>query len=241
MPNGRPGDTRFRSTLWSLLLATAAWAIVLAFFKIGGPANAFEALWRAMWCAGFVWVVCWIAKNTRRRVRLHFVIGLALLGTASAGSFCVHYHRLDIEKVSLMDEGAIAKLGPPEALRQTNLFEGWSLFGGCGGAVAGAVWSWYATRPRTGATQDNAVAQRQGAAKSGFDDRHTEFWGLAAFSGVVVAISLPILRSFGWNGWHLWAGVIGCVAITYAMLLLALNVVNLFEWVKRVWRTRPPV
>jgi hypothetical protein len=118
-------------------------AVVLAFFRIGGRETAFVALTWVLLFASFVWALCWIASNTRRRVRLLIVMAAALLGTAAAGSFCVYYHRIDIEKVHLLDPGKLMSA-------QTTLFGGWSLVGGLGGAIAGAVWSWRATRMAVG-------------------------------------------------------------------------------------------
>jgi hypothetical protein len=70
-----------------------------------------------------------------------------------------------------------------------------------------------------------------------FDDRHTEFLVLAAVGGVATAISLPVLLFFGCEGWCLGMGVVGCIAVSYALILLALHHGSLFDWFKR--KTKP--
>jgi hypothetical protein len=156
--NERRSKGRFRFTLRSLLLATTVWAVILAFFRVSGRESAFVALWWAILSTGFVWTLCWVARNTRKRVRLLFVMATAFVGTAAAGSSCVYYHRIDTEKVHLLDT---PKLMAPDVKRQTGLFGGWTLLGGLGGAIAGAVWSWRATRSAIGGKLADNLAEPQ--------------------------------------------------------------------------------
>lgn len=66
-----------------------------------------------------------------------------------------------------------------------------------------------------------------------FDDMHTEFLFVAALIGVTTAISLPVLRFLGCEGWCLGIGAIGCNAVAFGLLLLAVHLDSLFDWFKR--------
>ncbi len=66
-----------------------------------------------------------------------------------------------------------------------------------------------------------------------FDDRHTEFLFVAALIGLVTAISLPVLRFLGCEGWYLGLGVIGCNVVAYGLILFAaLRPDHFFDWFK---------
>jgi hypothetical protein len=140
----------FQYSLRSLLVGTTGFAVVLAFIKISGCEPAIISLFGAMLSAGVVWIICFIAKDTRRRVRIHIVAMAALLGTSAAGSFCVYYWRIDIAKIHLTERTKVDPRDTEEFTkgdnRETLEFRGWSYFGGFGGAVAGALLSWHATR-----------------------------------------------------------------------------------------------
>ena len=76
-----------------------------------------------------------------------------------------------------------------------------------------------------------------------FDDRHTEFLALAALIGITTAISLPVLRFLGCEGWCLGMGVIGCNVVAYGLILFAaLHPDSFSDWFKwKVLRKTKPM
>ena len=72
-----------------------------------------------------------------------------------------------------------------------------------------------------------------------FDNRHTEFLVLAVLIGPTTAISLPVLRFLGCEGWYLGMAVVGCVAVSYGLLLLLLHLPDSFKRLKGKSQRKP--
>lgn len=65
-----------------------------------------------------------------------------------------------------------------------------------------------------------------------FGDRYTEFLAVLVLISVTVGISAPVLREIGYVGWHLALAIIGCVVVSYLLVILLLNIKNIIEWVR---------
>jgi len=66
-----------------------------------------------------------------------------------------------------------------------------------------------------------------------FDNRYTEFLFVAAIIGLTTAISLPVLRFLGCEGWCLGIGVIGCNAVCCGLILAAAHFDGLCDLFKK--------
>ncbi|MGO8688015.1 MAG: hypothetical protein ACLQLG_00120 [Thermoguttaceae bacterium] len=115
----------------SLLIFATVFAVFLSFFRVVGCANACWAIGPSLLIAGFTWALCWIAKDTRGRVRLLSVARDAALGAIIAGLICVYGNQLDLAKLDL---SGIAKFWSQES----HAFYDFAIFGGLVGAITGA-------------------------------------------------------------------------------------------------------
>ena len=66
----------------------------------------------------------------------------------------------------------------------------------------------------------------------GLDDRNVEPLFLITLVGIVNAIGLPALLAFGLWDWPLALALIGIVAGSVLAVVVALNCVNLWEWLQ---------
>ena len=73
----------------------------------------------------------------------------------------------------------------------------------------------------------------------GLDDRDAEPLFLIALVGIVIAVGLPALLAFGLRDWPLAFALIGIVTGSILAAVVALNCVNMWEWLRdRIGRSR---
>lgn len=130
-----------RFSIRSLLLILTVAAVCFSFVKVAGGSWALSALKPAAIFAVVVWAMGWGPAETKGRIGCLPVVMGTMCAVAIAGLLYYYFVWHTLDPWRILAERQRTGVIQPTDHKGDSLFHTWTLWGGCIGALAGAVYS----------------------------------------------------------------------------------------------------